>query len=134
MNEADIARLMERRALVTVVVVGGLFAVLSVPLFGVPGALSVLAGAAVGVLNLWTLSRTVRALLGGGSAAAWLVAAVLKLCVLLAALYLLFDAGLLKGLPLMVGLGALPIGIVLAQLSPVPQSSGQAETKEKRRA
>lgn len=129
MNANDIAYKQERRALLCVGATGVVFTLLSLPFFGLFGAASVLAGAATGLLNLWVLGRTVRALLGGGSGGAWLVAAGMKLCVLLGALYLLFDARLIDGLALMVGLGALPIGIVLAQLAPPP-----SEDKESRSA
>ena len=108
----------ERAALRYVAGVGVLLAVLSAPFLGPQGALQVLFGVAISVANLWLLTRTVHALLVGQFQLSIGAMAFLKLLVLLFVLYALFAAGWISGLPLMIGLGSLPLGIVMTQLAP----------------
>jgi hypothetical protein len=107
-----------RTAQLYVVCLGGLAAALALPLYGVRFAASVAVGGALGAGNLWLISRGVRAMLSEGAAHAWKVAFLLKFSVAIVGLYLLFDRGLVQGLPLLLGLLALPVGILLSQLNP----------------
>jgi hypothetical protein len=50
------------------------------------------------------------------SRAAWALVAVLKMISLLAAAWLLMRCGLVSPLPMLVGFGALPIGIAIGSL------------------
>jgi uncharacterized membrane protein len=118
----------ERAALRYVGGVGMLFALLSVPFLGPNGALQVLFGVAISVANLWLITRTVRALLVGQFQLSLGAMAVLKLLVLLFVLYALFSAGWISGLPLIIGFGSLPIGIVMAQLAP-PKPSNEETSR-----
>jgi hypothetical protein len=63
------------------------------------------------------IARSVRAYFGGQGGVGWGLFAVLKFSALVVGLYLLFRSGFVQGLPLAVGLGSLPIGIVLAELA-----------------
>jgi hypothetical protein len=92
--------------------------------FGHIAAVSVGFGALLGLVNLLVLGRMVRAFLSrNGASLPWIVAATLKLAVLLLALYLPVRAGVLELFPFMCGFGALPIGIVAAQFLSVPSRS-----------
>ncbi len=81
--------------------------------------LSVAAGAAVGVANLWMIARIVRSFLGGGTArGSWTAFAVLKFSLLMGGVYLLLTRGSLEVLPLAIGYASLPVGIFTTQLRP----------------
>lgn len=85
--------------------------------FGGGAALGVLAGAGLAVANLWALGLAVQALLGGGRARGfWILVVLGKLALLFGALCLLVFGRVVDILPLAVGIGALPVGIVVAQL------------------
>ncbi len=117
------------RPLIVVGVVGLLMAAMATPVFGISGAAGIAAGALISVLNLHVLTRSVKAFLSAGEPGAWAVAAVFKLLVLVGLIYLLLSNRLVEGLPLLIGLGALPIGVVVCQLTatrqPVPPRSGR---------
>lgn len=87
------------------------------PLYGVKFGANLALGTALAVGNLWTIGRAVRAHFSGAAAGRWGLFVALKFSALVVGLYLLFRSGFGQGLPLAVGLGALPIGIVLAELA-----------------
>jgi hypothetical protein len=92
--------------------------------FGRVAAFSVAFGAFLGFANLMLLGRMVRAFLAqSGVSLPWVVAALVKLAVLLLAMYLPVRAHVLELLPFVCGFGALPVGIVCGQFLSVPSSS-----------
>ena len=90
----------------------------SLSIYGVHFAASVAVGAALAVANLWLLARGVSAFVTGQPGTRYNVGFVVKFSVVIAGLYLLFDARLVQGLPLLIGLAVLPVGILISQLSP----------------
>jgi len=97
-------------------------------------ALSVGAGAAIATANLWALARIVTALLPDGSklaahvpgsAAAWALLAVLKMFGLFVVVWLLLRYVVVSPLSMLVGFGALPMGIAIGWL--VSDRSAQGE-------
>ncbi|HEX2734237.1 MAG TPA: ATP synthase subunit I [Polyangiaceae bacterium] len=107
-----------RTAQLRVLWLGVLAPLVALPIYGLRFAASVAIGAAIAYANLALIARGVRAMLGENPAQAWKLAFVLKFSVAIAGLYLLFGRGLVQGLPLLLGLLTLPVGILLAQLSP----------------
>jgi len=113
-------------ALKTVGAVGGAFAAGGFLIGGVHWGVSVFVGALIGFLNLWALGRIVGAVTrepeGGEesapstSVAVWSLLALLKIVFLFGGTYLLMARGQLSPLPLVVGYGALPFGIMCATL------------------
>ena len=74
-------------------------------------------GAALAVANLYVLGRVVGSLLEGGARrGAWGVVGILKLGLLFGGLWALFRSEQVAVLPLLVGYGALPLGITLTPL------------------
>jgi hypothetical protein len=107
----------QRAALWTVGITGALLAVGAVPLAGVRDAAGVAAGACLATLNLWAIGLLVRRLFSESAPAApWALFAVLKLALLFGAVYLLVFSGVADILAVVVGYGALPLGLVAAQL------------------
>lgn len=82
-------------------------------------ALGALAGSLLGLANLYTLARAVSALLEGRGAS-WGFVVLVKFIVLLGIAYLLLAHASLSPLGFSVGLGALPLGIVIATLMRAP--------------
>jgi hypothetical protein len=79
-------------------------------------------GAVLGCTNLWLLGRVVSSTLNPGPAALpWSLVAVFKFTALIAVAYLLVRAGVAI-VPLFVGLGAVPLGIVASSLRPAQPS------------
>ncbi len=106
-----------RPAFIAVAATGALGAFGALPFYGATIAGSVAAGALLGLANLWALSRLVPLLLGQRRAAgAWTVLFLLKLFALSGALYAVLRVFEADGLALAFGLGALPLGLTLAQL------------------
>ncbi len=96
----------------------GLLAVLiTTPLYGWRFGSSVAVGAAIAVGNLWLIARGVTAITSGGHTGRYGTLFVLKFSVVITGLYLLFDSRFVQGLPLLMGLAVLPIGIVISQVS-----------------
>jgi hypothetical protein len=90
-------------------------------------ALGVGLGGVVAGANLWLIARVVRAFLSpGGSKAPWFALVLLKLTVLVGGAFLLLHTGVIDLMPLIVGYGALPLGIVLAQLRPAGPAGGES--------
>ncbi|MFO0568343.1 MAG: hypothetical protein U0263_21965 [Polyangiaceae bacterium] len=105
------------RALWAVVLVGALATGGAFVMGGAPVARSVAVGAVVALGNLFAIGLVVRGILNGKkSRVPWPLVAVLKMTLLFGGLYLLLKSGFVSLLPLLVGYGALPIGIVAAQL------------------
>jgi len=103
--------------LVATLTIGGLFAVVALALQGYRFAVGVAAGALLSTANLWVISRVVAALLGRrGRPTFWALVGTGKAIALFGAVYLLVIARLADILPLVLGFGALPFGIVLVNL------------------
>ncbi len=83
------------------------------------GAFGVALGSALAVANLWALARIVRAFIQGAGLP-WVLLAAFKLMAVLALGALVLHLGLTTVIPLAVGYGAMPLGIVFAQLAPQP--------------
>ena len=105
------------RAMWAVLLVGAAATVVGAFVSGAHTARSIALGAAVAAANLWVITVVVRGMLGGKrSRVPWPLIAVAKMGVLFGGLYLLLTNGWVDLLPLLVGLGALPIGVVAGQL------------------
>ncbi len=101
------------------VTLGAAFTIVALGWHGPHTAASVVAGAAVAVVNLLALRALIRALLKperpkGG--AGWLLLALGKMLLLFGGLWLLATSKLLEPLPMLVGYGVLPIGITASAL------------------
>ena len=106
-----------RHSIVAVAAVGLVGAFAALWLNGMSAARSVAIGAAIAVANLWLLAQMVRGFLTRkGAVAPWGVIAVLKFVLLFGAMYVLMKSRLVEILPCAIGFGALPIGIVIAEL------------------
>jgi hypothetical protein len=115
-----------RASLAAVAVTGGVLALAALALFGVSAGFSVAVGAGLAVANLWALARIVQALLpegesgrtapGGSGAGAWAILGVVKMFALFAVVWFLMHQGIVSALPMLVGFGALPIGIAIGSL------------------
>lgn len=104
------------------------------PFLGWRAALSIPLVAAVGIGNLWASSKGLSALLSNRALGPWGVFMFVKLSLTAALLYGLSQSGWVAPLSLVVGLGAVPASLSLAQLfaprpdqvSPAPASPGSA--------
>lgn len=120
----------ERRAVKFVGVTGVLLFVAITPIYGWAFSRGVLLGAALAVANLLLTAQSVRAFLNGNTGpeesrtgTSWGVFVVFKLSVLGLGTYLLLRYGFVQGFALIVGLAALPLGIVCLQLAGPSSSS-----------
>ena len=105
------------RALWAVAVLGVLGVLAGLLLAGGRAAIGIGIGSAVAAANLWSIMVVVRGLLAPTPGAVpWGLLAAIKFVVLIAGLYLLVKSGWVDLLTLLIGYGALPIGIVTAQL------------------
>ena len=102
---------------------GGVLTLCAVAFAGLGAGVSVAAGAGLAAGNLWLMARIVTALLPDDSPGAesqsragWALVAVLKMFGLLGAAWLLMRHGIVSPLPMLVGFGALPIGIAIGSL------------------
>jgi hypothetical protein len=110
------------RAALWAVALSGAVLTLAAPfVLGKGGVVGVALGSLIAALNLWALTRVVRALMNGAGLP-WVLLGGAKLFALLALILKLEIAGLI---PLAIGYGALPIGIVFSQLG-----SGRAATRQ----
>jgi hypothetical protein len=116
-----------RASLVSVALTGATFALAALALFGLSAAASVAVGAGLATVNLWALARIVAALLpdeaggptgttGASGAVAWALLGIVKMFALFAVVWLLMRHGVVSALPMLVGFGALPIGIAIGSL------------------
>lgn len=105
-------------------VAGAALVFLVVPWLGARGGAGVIAGTALGASNLWLIAKVVRAMVGAPSpqaASGWPLVAVPKLCLLAAAVWYILRGGTVTVLPFVIGVGAVPLGIVGAQLLSLPE-------------
>jgi hypothetical protein len=93
--------------------------------FGARHAAAVALGVVLAVSNLWVLERLVRVYLSS-ERGHWAVVALVKAGALFGMVALLVKSGMVDVLPLVVGFGALPIGVTIAGLWPV--ASAREET------
>jgi hypothetical protein len=112
-----------RMSIRAVVIAGAALAVVALAFAGVGAALSVAVGAGLAASNLWLLARIVTELLPSEAAGAeaqsragWALVAVLKMFGLLGLAWLLMRHGIVSPLPMLIGFGALPIGIAIGSL------------------
>lgn len=104
-------------ALVWPVAAAGLAATLVSPfVVGSQHMLGIAIGAAIGVANLWAIASVVRGLVRG-NAVPWSVVAALKFAAVLLVVYLVLKHHWASAVSLAIGYAALPIGIVIGQLS-----------------
>lgn len=89
---------------------------ITLPVYGGLFASGVAVGAAVAIGNLWLVSRGVSAIMSGGHTGRYSLLFVLKFSVVITGLYLLFDSRLVQGLPLLIGLAVLPVGVLISQI------------------
>lgn len=111
-----------RAALVAVAISGALLTLASPFVLGRSGVVGVALGAAIATLNLWSLARIVRAFMNGAGLP-WVLLGALKLVGLLVVLALALKSGVTTVIPLAIGYGALPMGVVFAQLGAARQPS-----------
>jgi ATP synthase I chain len=125
-----------RMSIRAVAMTGGVLALGALAFVGLEAAVSVAAGAALAAGNLWLLARIVTSLLPDDrpgaeaqSRAGWALVAVVKMFGLLALAWLLMRHGIVSPLPMLVGFGALPIGIAIGSLvsdrRPPPPDDGE---------
>jgi hypothetical protein len=112
-----------RRCILGVAAAGATLAVGAMAVFGAAAAFSVAVGAGIATGNLWILGRVVTAILPTGAAgarsqsrAAWALVAGLKMVGLIAVVWLLMRHAVVSPLAMLVGFGALPIGIAIGSL------------------
>jgi hypothetical protein len=117
-----------RASLVAVALTGATFALVALAFFGPSAGLSVAVGAGLATVNLWTLARIVAALLpdeaggptggarGASGAVAWALLGIVKMFALFAVVWLLVRHEVVSAVPMLVGFGALPIGIAIGSL------------------
>jgi hypothetical protein len=104
-------------AMVAVGSLGVLMAATAAYTWGARMAFSVGTGSLIATSNLYVLSRIVGAMVkGGAGAGAWGVVALVKMVVLFGGIWILMTHGLVDPMGLVVGYGALPIGIAIGSL------------------
>jgi len=115
-----------RQTFIAVSILGIIGTIVALWLKGTVAARSVAIGAALAVANLWLLAQMVRGFLARkGASAPWSIVAVLKFVLLFGAMYVLVRTRIVEILPCVFGFGALPIGIVLAEVLGGRGNSGQ---------
>jgi hypothetical protein len=112
-----------RRSILAVAATGGVLSLAALLFFGPTTAFSVAMGGALAAANLFILARIVAALLPAErdgartqSKAAWGLLAMLKLFGLIAVVWLLMRHEIVSPIPMVIGFGALPIGIAIGSL------------------
>lgn len=103
------------RALWAVGLIGGVMVVVGGIVGGAPAATSIGVGALAAFGNLWVIARVVRGFLGGTARLPWTLIALVKFTALYGGLFLLVKSDLVQLMPLAIGWGALPLGIVAGQ-------------------
>jgi hypothetical protein len=108
-------------AYTTVCVAGGVLLAGAGALYGARAMVSVAVGAALALSNLWVLEKLVSAYLktSGGR---WAAIATVKAGILLAVVAFLVKTGTVELLATVAGFAALPVGILIAGLMPLPRS------------
>lgn len=108
-----------RVAIITVAVFGTLFALVAGTVWSVRAGISAAVGATIAASNLWVLARIIGATArpdASKSALAWSMLALVKMLGLFALVWLLIRWGIAQPLPLVLGYGALPIGIAVGSV------------------
>jgi hypothetical protein len=106
-----------RAAVIAVALSGLCLALGALAFFGGRTALGVAIGGAIATVNLLVFARLGDAFLGRkGKTAPWTVIAMLKLVVLFGGIWMILSSGVVSGLSLAAGYGALPLGITLGSL------------------
>lgn len=111
-----------RSALWAIALTGAVLTLASPFLLGRDGVLGVALGALLAALNLWALARVVRALMNGAGLP-WVLLGGTKLLGLLALVALILKFEITTLIPLAIGYGALPLGIVFSQLGTARSAS-----------
>jgi hypothetical protein len=121
-----------RTSIVAVAVSAAAFTALALAFASDKAAISVACGGALAAANLWALARVVSALLPDSrpgaesqSRGAWSLVAAVKMVGVIAVAWLLMRRGVAAPLPMLIGFGALPIGIAIGSL--VSDRSGHPE-------
>lgn len=129
-SATDEGRRLSKRALVFGAVYAFVVLAACIPLLGLGAALSAPLGAAIGLGNLWASSKGLAALVSNRALGPWGVFMFIKLSLTGLVLYGLFRSGWVSPLPLVIGLGAVPVSLALAQLftpraaqAPLPPTS-----------
>ncbi len=116
-KEERAARASMRAAIVSVAICAAVLAMGAFMAFGARSGVGVIIGGSIATANLWVFSRIGEAFVSRrGNTAPWALIAVLKLAVLLFGVWMILKSGIVSGLSLTVGYGALPIGITLGSL------------------
>ena len=106
-----------RAAMISVLASAGILAVGALIAFDMRTARGVGVGGAFALANLWAFARIGEAFLSRrGAAAPWTAFAVLKLAGLFGGVWLILRSGIASPMSLLVGYGALPVGITLGTL------------------
>jgi hypothetical protein len=106
-----------KAAIVSVAITGAVLALAALASYGARAALGVAVGGAIATVNLLVFARIGQAFVSQrGNSAPWAVIAVVKLIALLGGVWLILKSGVISGLALTIGYGALPIGITLGSL------------------
>jgi len=106
-----------RAAMISVTLSAGVLAAGAFVAFDARSARGVAVGGAFALANLWAFARIGEAFLSRrGAAAPWAAFAVLKLLGLFGGVWLILRSGIASPISLLVGYGALPIGITLGTL------------------
>lgn len=113
-----------RITLAAVAISGVALTLAALAFFGPTVSWSVALGAALSSGNLWALARVVSALVphdetgakNAASTGAWTLVALLKMFGLLGIAWLLMRHGVVAPVPMLIGFGALPIGIAIGSL------------------
>jgi hypothetical protein len=126
-----------RTALVGVAAFGAMLAAGAWAVFGGRMALSVAVGAAIAALNLYGLARILGGIVvarteGDPGSGMWGIFAIVKVFALFGGVWLLMSAHLVDPLALVVGWGALPIGIAAGSLNSDASSRKSARSPSAR--
>jgi hypothetical protein len=78
-------------------------------------------GVVLAVSNLWTIERLVRVYLDS-ERGRWALIAIAKAALLFGLVALLVKSGAVDVLPLVIGFGALPLGITVGTVIPIPRA------------
>lgn len=130
-QEERAARASMRAAIISVAATAAVLSAGALFGFSARTAAGVAIGGVIATANLWVFSRIGQAFIGRrGNTAPWALIAVLKLVLLLAGVWMILKSGIVSGLALTVGYGALPIGITLGSLfgpkPPEPKDFGSS--------
>ncbi len=124
---AEAPSLLDAPLLPAVGLVAATGAALAFAFVGARAGISVAVGGLIGAANLWAITRIVRAFLPSeqeaenakkGSAVGWGIFAVLKIAILFGGIWILWKFHAVDPLPLVLGYGALPVGISVGTLLP----------------